>query len=80
MRCRSGRATGGPIRPLAHELRGSSTFYGFVAAETNQYYPSLWEGTTPVQPPTTPQEGYHLTEDLADPRDRLGAPTPGDDP
>ncbi|MBM4465789.1 MAG: arylsulfatase [Chloroflexi bacterium] len=43
---------------------GFEYFYGFVAAETNQYYPDLYEGTIPVEPPKTPEEGYHLTEDL----------------
>jgi arylsulfatase A-like enzyme len=28
--------------------------------------PSAWSPTTPVEPPKTPEEGYHLTEDLAD--------------
>jgi arylsulfatase A-like enzyme len=45
---------------------GFEHFYGFLGGETNQYYPSLYEGTTPVEPPATPEEGYHLTEDLAD--------------
>ena len=45
---------------------GFEYFYGFVCAETNQYYPSLYEGTTPVELKKTPEEGYHLTEDLAD--------------
>jgi arylsulfatase len=44
---------------------GFEYFYGFICGETNQYYPSLHEGTTPVQPAKTPEEGYHLTEDLA---------------
>jgi arylsulfatase A-like enzyme len=44
---------------------GFEYFYGFICGETNQYYPSLYEGTTPVQPARTPEEGYHLTEDLA---------------
>jgi arylsulfatase len=26
----------------------------------------LYDGTTPVEPPATPEEGYHLTEDLTD--------------
>src|SRR5262249_55420640 len=29
-------------------------------------YPALFEGTTPVEPGKTPEEGYHLSEDLAD--------------
>ncbi len=45
---------------------GFEYFYGFICAETNQYYPSLYEGTTPVELSRTPEEGYHLTEDLAD--------------
>jgi arylsulfatase A-like enzyme len=45
---------------------GFQHFYGFLGGETNQYYPSLYEGTTPVEPPRSPEDGYHLTEDLAD--------------
>ena len=44
---------------------GFEYFYGFICAETNQYYPSIYEGTTPVEPDKTPEEGYHFTEDLA---------------
>jgi arylsulfatase A-like enzyme len=45
---------------------GFEHFYGFIGGENNQWYPSLYEGTTAVEPPKTPEEGYHLTEDLAD--------------
>src|SRR5687768_1189332 len=45
---------------------GFETFYGFIGGENNQYDPALYDGTTPVEPPATPEEGYHLTEDLAD--------------
>jgi len=45
---------------------GFEHFYGFVGAETNEYYPALVEGTKHIEPPKTPEEGYHLTEDLAD--------------
>jgi arylsulfatase len=45
---------------------GFEYFYGFLGGETNQYYPALYEGTTAVEPPKTPDQGYHLTEDLAD--------------
>jgi arylsulfatase len=45
---------------------GFETFYGFIGGENNQYEPALYDGTTPVEPPATPEEGYHLTEDLAD--------------
>jgi arylsulfatase len=45
---------------------GFEYFYGFVGAETNQWYPAIYDGVTPVEPPKTPEEGYHFTEDLAD--------------
>lgn len=45
---------------------GFDTFYGFMTAEMNHWYPSLYEGTTPVQPRIRPEDGYHLSEDLAD--------------
>ena len=45
---------------------GFEYFYGFVGAETNQWYPALYDGVTPVEPPKTPEQGYHFTEDLAD--------------
>jgi arylsulfatase A-like enzyme len=45
---------------------GFEHYYGFIGGEDSQWYPSLYEGTTPVEPPKTPEEGYHLTEDLAD--------------
>ena len=45
---------------------GFETFYGFIGGENNQWDPALYEGTTPVEPPATPEEGYHLTEDLTD--------------
>jgi arylsulfatase A-like enzyme len=45
---------------------GFEYFYGFIGGETNQYYPALYEGTTAVDPEKTPEEGYHLTEDMAD--------------
>jgi arylsulfatase len=45
---------------------GFEYFYGFIGGECNQYEPELFEGTTPVTPPRRAEEGYHLTEDLAD--------------
>ena len=45
---------------------GFEYFYGFIGGENNQWDPALYEGLTPVEPPKTPEEGYHLTEDLAD--------------
>ncbi len=46
--------------------RGFDYFYGFVGGETDQFYPALVRNTTPVPPPRTPEQGYHLTTDLAD--------------
>ena len=45
---------------------GFEYFYGFIGGENNQWDPALYEGTTAVEPPRTPEEGYHLTEDLTD--------------
>ena len=45
---------------------GFEYFYGFIGGEANQWYPALYEGTIPVEPDRTPDEGYHLTEDIAD--------------
>ena len=57
-----------PMGPFGQWPTGSGFeyFYGFVGGETNQYYPALYEGTTPVEPPKTPAEGYHFTEDMTD--------------
>jgi arylsulfatase A-like enzyme len=43
---------------------GFEKFYGFVGAETNQWAPTLVDGTTPIEPPDDPE--YHFTEDLVD--------------
>jgi arylsulfatase A-like enzyme len=45
---------------------GFEHFYGFIGGESNQYAPALYNGTTPIEPDRSPDEGYHLTEDLAD--------------
>jgi arylsulfatase len=45
---------------------GFEYFYGFIGGEASQWYPSLYEGTTPVEPKKTPEEGYHLVEDMTD--------------
>ena len=43
---------------------GFEYFYGFLGGETNQWYPAIYEGTTPVEPDKTPEEGYHFTDDM----------------
>jgi len=45
---------------------GFEYFYGFVGGEANQWYPTLYEGTTPVEVKKTPEEGYHFMEDMTD--------------
>jgi arylsulfatase len=57
-----------PMGPFRQWPTGSGFeyFYGFIGGETNQYYPAIYEGTTPVEQPNTPEEGYHFTEDMTD--------------
>jgi len=57
-----------PVGPFHQWPTGSGFeyFYGFVGGEANQYYPGLFEGTTPVEPEKSPEEGYTLNQDLAD--------------
>ena len=43
---------------------GFEYFYGFIGGETNQYYPAIYEGTTPIEQDKGPEEGYHFTEDM----------------
>ncbi len=43
---------------------GFDYFYGFLAGESSQYEPLLFENTNPVPPPHDPK--YPLTEDMAD--------------
>ena len=47
--------------PTGH---GFYYFYGFIAGETSQYEPRLYENTNPVEPPHG--QSYHLSEDLAE--------------
>jgi arylsulfatase A-like enzyme len=46
--------------------RGFERYYGFLGAETDQWYPDLVYDNHNVTPPKTPAEGYHLSKDLAD--------------
>ncbi len=45
---------------------GFEYFYGFIGGEANQWYPTLYEGTTPVKIEKTPEDGYHLMDDMTD--------------
>jgi arylsulfatase len=46
--------------------RGFERFYGFLGGDTSQWFPDLVYDNHQVEPPRTPEQGYHLTEDLAD--------------
>jgi len=46
--------------------RGFERFYGFLGAETNQWYPDLVYDNHPVDQPRSPEEGYHFTDDITD--------------
>jgi arylsulfatase len=56
-------SAGGPYDrwPLG---RGFECFYGFLGAETNQYYPELIYDNHSIDPPKTPEEGYTMNEDI----------------
>jgi arylsulfatase A-like enzyme len=45
---------------------GFERYYGFLGAETSQWAPELVRDNARVDPPRSPDEGYHLTEDLVD--------------
>jgi arylsulfatase A-like enzyme len=45
---------------------GFEYFYGFIGGEAHQWYPSLYEGTSPIEVKQTPEEGYHLMADMTD--------------
>lgn len=49
--------------PLA---KGFDRFYGFMEGYTDQYTPELVKDNERIRPPKTPEEGYHLSEDLAE--------------
>ena len=44
--------------------QGFEKFYGFVAGETNQWYPEVYDGITRVELPDDPN--YHLVPDMTD--------------
>ena len=51
--------------------RGFERFYGFLGGETNQWYPDLTIDNGPARQPSMPEDGYHLSEDLADQASRF---------
>jgi arylsulfatase len=47
--------------------RGYDYFYGFLAGETSQWEPALWENNNPIETPHAENyEDFHLTEAMAD--------------
>jgi arylsulfatase len=54
----------GPYRQWPSGM-GFDYFYGFLGGETNQWYPAIYEGTTPVEPWGSPEEGYYFNDDLS---------------
>src|SRR6187401_2628414 len=56
----------GPFERWPSPGNGFEHFYGFIGGETNQYAPSIYQDTVPVEPDRTPEEGYHFTEDMTD--------------
>ena len=46
--------------------RGFDRYYGFMQGETDQFHPELYEDNRLVDVPRTPEEGYHVSEDLVD--------------
>ena len=56
----------GPFDHWPHPGGGFEYFYGFLGGETNQWYPAIYENTSPVEPWGTPEEGYHFMADMTD--------------
>jgi arylsulfatase A-like enzyme len=44
---------------------GFEHFYGFVHGAVDEFRPELVRSNDFIEPPSSPEEGYHLTEDLA---------------
>jgi arylsulfatase A-like enzyme len=55
----------GPYRQWPTGM-GFEHFYGFIGGESHQYYPAIYDGTIPVEPDKTPEEGYHFMADMTD--------------
>jgi arylsulfatase len=46
--------------------RGFDRYYGFLQGETDQFHPELTYDNHHIDPPYTPAEGYHVSEDITD--------------
>ena len=56
----------GASRSLWPTQVGFDRFYGFLGGETNNWFPDLVEDNRFIEPPYGPDDGYHLSKDLAD--------------
>lgn len=56
----------GASRAMWPTQQGFDRYYGFLGGETNQWYPDLVEDNRFIEPPYSPEEGYHLSRDLVD--------------
>jgi arylsulfatase A-like enzyme len=59
------RSAAGPFDTWPLGL-GFERYYGFLQGDTNQWTPNLLCDNHYIDPPRRPDEGYHLSEDLAD--------------
>jgi arylsulfatase A-like enzyme len=46
--------------------RGFERFYGFLGAETHQWYPEITHDNHGEEPPALPEDGYHFSKDITD--------------
>jgi arylsulfatase A-like enzyme len=55
-----------PAGPFDHwpTSLGFEYYYGFMGGADSQWHPRLYRNTTAVEPPSTPEQGYHFTTDL----------------
>jgi arylsulfatase A-like enzyme len=58
------RSAAGPFGQWPLGL-GFERYYGFLQGDTNHWAPNLVQDNHYVDPPAGPQDGYHLSEDLA---------------
>lgn len=56
----------GGSREMWPTQMGFDRFYGFLGGETNNWYPDLVQDNQFIEPPATPEQGYHLSKDLTD--------------
>ncbi len=59
-------SSAGPFNAWPTGGGGFEYFYGFIGGEAHQWYPSLYEGTYPVEVKKTPEQGYHFMADMTD--------------